>query len=240
METIRAYPECYVPSAKECLGDMAEYAIDLCGLDADWFFALFAQSRCARLFAHGNPAVVVGMSGEELAQQVIDAAYNLEVPAAQGNVEYGTLRFDAAGGRWVEAEPMPSQGLSPSYWAGWALAEYQWETARSFRSIMRAVPFSEVMGMYPLFHEMDPGQFTEAMERKVRGRLRQTRLKRIRESRGLSQSGLARASGVNIRSIQMYEQRKHDIDKAQANTLSRLALALGCSLEDLLEHPIAS
>lgn len=45
------------------------------------------------------------------------------------------------------------------------------------------------------------------------------------------------ASGVNIRSIQLYEQGVNDIDRAQAKTVYRLASALACSVEDLLEEP---
>ena len=43
-------------------------------------------------------------------------------------------------------------------------------------------------------------------------------------------------SGVSLRSIQMYEQRNKDINKAQSESLYRLAKALGCTMEDLLEE----
>lgn len=33
----------------------------------------------------------------------------------------------------------------------------------------------------------------------------------------------------------MYEQRHNDINKAQAETLHRLSIVLGCNIEDLLE-----
>ncbi len=56
---------------------------------------------------------------------------------------------------------------------------------------------------------------------------------------GCSQSQLAKMSGVSLRSIQMYEQRNKDINKAQAETLLRLARTLGCRMEDLLESDIA-
>ena len=42
-------------------------------------------------------------------------------------------------------------------------------------------------------------------------------------------------SGVSLRSIQMYEQRQNNIDKAQAHTLYKLSVALGYDIEDLLE-----
>jgi transcriptional regulator with XRE-family HTH domain len=63
-------------------------------------------------------------------------------------------------------------------------------------------------------------------------------LKQIRESRGISQTELAEKSGMNLRSIQMYEQKVNDIDKAQSQSLYKLSRVLGCGIEDLLENPI--
>ena len=60
----------------------------------------------------------------------------------------------------------------------------------------------------------------------------------MRESRGLSQAELAKESGVKLRSIQMYEQRVNDIDKAQAQTVYKLARVIGCNVEDLPENPM--
>ena len=63
----------------------------------------------------------------------------------------------------------------------------------------------------------------------------ETNLKRIRMINGYSQSQLAKKSGVGIRSIQMYEQRNKDINKASVESLYRISEVLGCSIEDLLE-----
>ena len=54
----------------------------------------------------------------------------------------------------------------------------------------------------------------------------------------MSQTELAEQSGVNLRNIQMYEQRVNGIDKAQANILYKLSRVLGCNVEDLLENPM--
>lgn len=62
-----------------------------------------------------------------------------------------------------------------------------------------------------------------------------SKLRDLRENAGLSQSGLARKSGVSLRSIQMYEQRNKDINRAQVIRVVRLARALGCQAEDLME-----
>lgn len=62
-----------------------------------------------------------------------------------------------------------------------------------------------------------------------------SKLKAIRESKGLSQAKLSEISGVNIRMIQHYEQGYKDINKAQAITLYQVAKALECKIENLLE-----
>ena len=60
-------------------------------------------------------------------------------------------------------------------------------------------------------------------------------LKRIRTGFGLSQAKLSNLSGVNVRMIQHYEQGVKDINKAQAITLYKLAQALNCKMEMLIE-----
>lgn len=60
-------------------------------------------------------------------------------------------------------------------------------------------------------------------------------LKRIRTEAKLSQSKLAELSGVNVRLIQDYEQGHKPINNAKAVTVYRLAQALDCSMEDIIE-----
>lgn len=60
-------------------------------------------------------------------------------------------------------------------------------------------------------------------------------LKWWRIERNMSQKQLAEASGVSIRMIQYYEQGKNDINKAEALTVYRLAQALDCGMENMLE-----
>ena len=62
-----------------------------------------------------------------------------------------------------------------------------------------------------------------------------TNLKRIRTELGFTQSQLAEASGVNVRMIQHYEQGVKDINAAGALTVYKIAQALKCTVEDLLE-----
>jgi DNA-binding transcriptional regulator YiaG len=124
---------------------------------------------------------------------------------------------------------------SAEYWAGWALAQFQWYSSMSFRSILRRLNFTDILSLYPSHHEADISKFFETAARLIKKQSKESELARIRKMCNLSQSALSRESGVALRSIQMYEQRRKDINKAQVQTVLRLANALGCKLTDLLE-----
>ena len=61
-----------------------------------------------------------------------------------------------------------------------------------------------------------------------------SRLKFMREYKGMSQSKLAEQSGVSLRTIQAYEQGYKDINKAQVITVLQLAEALECDVYDII------
>lgn len=83
---------------------------------------------------------------------------------------------------------------------------------------------------------MDIRQFVDEMNRRYKARKPETNLKLLRQSAGLSQSKLAELSGVPVRTIQQYEQRQKNINKAQAEYLIRLAQTLRCEAADLIEQ----
>lgn len=210
-----AYSESYLNDAKENLAVFYDYGVRVCKIKMDLLSWLFIKSGYADKFERGNPAVVAGMSGVELARRVISRAYP--------DKEF--------------KEYIPSQARSDLYWAGWSLAEYQWVTCTRFKDIFDRVPFSEIVLMYKVYHEMSIENFIEDLDKRLEKTVRETRLKTIRENRGLSQTELAKLSGVHLRSIQMYEQKINDIDKAQVRTVYKLSRVLGCTVEELLETP---
>lgn len=61
------------------------------------------------------------------------------------------------------------------------------------------------------------------------------KLKAQRTALNLSQSQLANKAGVSLAMIQKYEQGVKDINKAQGGTLLKIARALNCTIEELLE-----
>lgn len=63
----------------------------------------------------------------------------------------------------------------------------------------------------------------------------ETNLRLLRQRAGLTQRRLAELSGVPVRTVQQYEQRQKNINKAQAERLVRLSKVLCCGIGDLME-----
>ncbi len=213
---IRAYDETYLDDAMNNLGDMFEYAVNDCGYEADVFYDHFIISGIAAAFEKGNPKFVAGMSGPELASEVI----------------YRVFRFRP------DAPVSENADKSPEYWAGWILAYYQWYSARSFKFTRdNGLNMARVLTLYPTLHEADQTKFVDVANQIINKSraLGSGGLRKIRKANGMTQKALADKSGAALRMIQLYEQGKKDINKAQALTLARVARALGCDVVDLLE-----
>ena len=123
---------------------------------------------------------------------------------------------------------------SPEYWVGWILAYYQWYCGKPFSLILPKLRYQSLRNLYGVLHEADPSKAASVFD-ELLSEQAETNLARYRKARGLSQSQLANASGLSLRSIQLYEQRQNDINNAQYNRLQALAKTLGCKIEDLLE-----
>lgn len=70
---------------------------------------------------------------------------------------------------------------------------------------------------------------------KVPHTVRASKLKLMRIKKGMKQADLAEASGVPLKCIGNYEQLRRDINHARVDIVYRLAAALECKIEDLLE-----
>ena len=134
-----------------------------------------------------------------------------------------------------EAVPQERFERSKEYWIGWAVAYYQWHSSRKYSEIFKAFSFSDLQQMYYTLHEADILKFVDIVDERLKQVFSDTNLKRLRMAYGCTQAELAQKANVSLRSIQMYEQRKKDINKASAETLYRLAKVLGCEMEDLIE-----
>lgn len=62
-----------------------------------------------------------------------------------------------------------------------------------------------------------------------------SKLKLLRKSNGLTQKELSDATGIPLKSIGNYEQHVRDLNKASSIIVYKLAIALNCRMEDLIE-----
>ena len=214
---MRAYNEMYLQNAANKFGNMMDYAVNDCDIDGDEYLHMLTVAGMARQLEYGVPGVIAGLSGIEMAMNTIRAV----------------------AGEFPAAKPVFKDYRTAEFWGGWALAHYQWYCARSYASILRIMHFSDILLMYPTFHEADITKFYAAADARYVERTPKTNLKRIREAAGFSQSQLAAETGSALRSIQMYEQRRKDINKAQAITLAKIARVLGCEIGELLERELS-
>lgn len=71
--------------------------------------------------------------------------------------------------------------------------------------------------------------------RQKRGIGKDTKLKQLRLKHGLSQSKLAKLSGIPLKTLQKYESGDRPIDGAKLDTLCQISLVLNCKISELIE-----
>lgn len=211
-----AYAEEYLNDSMKNLGEAFDYAVNVCNIDIETFMGLFIASGFADMFGKGVPKVVSGLSGTELVMEVVNKAGQFySFPKQQTEYDY-----------------------SPEYWCGWILAYYQWKTGRTFKDIEVNISVTEILKMYPTLHEASEEKFVDTANAIILRRNNTTRLQRQRKQCGLTQKELAEKSGVKLRTLQQYEMKAKDINKASVSTILALASVLSCKIEDLMEYKV--
>ncbi len=210
---IRAYNELYISNARKNLANSFDYAVYTLGYSLEEYYDMFIKSGIATDFEHGDVRFAVGMSGIELALRVVEKC--------TGTYEY--------------KERVYSEGKSPEYWVGWALAYYQWYSGCSFSVFQKEVTIASVLLMYDKYHEMDIMHFVDRINEVRQGTRLYTYLRMYRERCGFSQSELAEITGIPVRTIQQYEQRQKMINHARAEYVIALANALNVQPIQLME-----
>lgn len=211
--TMEEYQEISHARIRAKLGEAFLYAVDGLGVKGADFAAFFAASSLSKRIEFGDYAISKGKSGVEIALLVMEEIFGTDCPY----------------------KPYEFHERAKDYWIGSVVAAYQERSNRSFAEIFIALPYDELERVYETLHEADISLFFDLAEARMAKVFPETRLRRLRSAYGCSQAELSRLSGVSLRSIQMYEQRQKDIDKANAISLFRIARVLGCRIEDLLE-----
>ena len=136
----RAYKKTYLSGAMRNLAVMMDCGVRKYGYSLEDFYQKFLSCEVSRQFAGGNPRYLVGMSGAELADCVVEASGGTALSENDGTYTVG-----------------------PEYWAGWVLAYYHWLSRRSFAYMYRkGLGIREVASMYHPLHEADLSKFADA------------------------------------------------------------------------------
>lgn len=210
---MKAYNSTYINSAMTCLGEMMDYGVNECGIDPAKFFQNFIGLGYASAFESGNPKYVVGMSGQELAQRIIDESK-------------------------IPTNPFSEVDYPGIYWCGWILAYYQWCTAMPFSDIIGYLGWDYLLSAYPALHTASEDKAVSTFSKIIKQEQTASRIQTARLNFGYSQSQLAAVSEINLRTLQEYENKRRNINRASADVLLRLARALGCRIEDIMEYEI--
>ena len=210
---MQAYSDLYLEDAMRNLGEAFDCAYHNYDIDLDVFLNMFIESGIAQQIELGFPKYLIGLSGCELVKVVIE------------NTNYTAVYKD---------KDRPPYSIE--YWCGWFLAYFQWHHAISFQNINYYISMHELKEKYPILHEVSEQKATHLLDEYIRNKHLPTKLQYLRQGIGISQSELSRQSGISLRMIQQYEQRKKDINKASISTIYALSRVLKCDMEYLLEY----
>ena len=138
----RAYKKTYLNGAMRNLAVMLDCGVRKYGYSIEDFYKKFLMSDVSRQFANGNPRYLVGLSGAELTDMVVQQSGNAVSDKNDGTYTVG-----------------------PEFWAGWVLAYYQWRSRRSFAYMQKkGLGITEVISMYNPLHEADVMKFVDAAD----------------------------------------------------------------------------
>ena len=210
---MKAYKEIYLDDAMRNLGTAFDFAKNSYEISMDDFYNMFLNSGIAGEFEKGSVKYVTGMSGIELVLEVLK--------------DYGWYKYK---------KDYIDYGYSCEYWCGWILAYFQWYHAIGFRQLNYYLKMSELEKLYPTLHEASEKKALEVIGEYIFNKKLQCILQYLRKANHMSQSELSELSGVSLRMIQQYEQKRKDINKAGVNTLMALSRVLSCDIEDIIEH----
>ena len=208
-----AYSEMYLYDAMHNLGEMIEYAHDACNVDPDKALSYFIISGYAGRFATGDPTVISGISGTEL-------------------YIYSAEKCCAALETWPK--PLIRYETEEYYWLGYILALFQWKTGYSFGNILSIAKAEDILRLYPALHTVAEDNVVDVILGMYKKSSQYNRLQEYRKRLGMTQLQLAKAAGVNIRTLQQYEAGTKSIKKAAAETVFSLAAVLECQPEELV------
>ena len=211
---MHGYDKFFLTNVMENLGSAFDCAVNKFEIPAKDFYEFFLISKVAEHIENGNPKYIAGLSGLELTQAIFDKV----------GIKKTVFQY-------------PNYERTKEYWAGWILSYYQWHSNLTFASIQKFLSIDTILSLYNPLHEAPEEKFIEAADSIIARNLytKPTKLQFLRKAAGLTQKELSELSGINLRTLQQYEIRLKDINKASGDSINALAKALCCNFYDVME-----
>ena len=248
---IFAYDEALLERACRSLGMMLDYAAYSLHTSPDTMMDLFSASDTAARFERGDIRLICGMSGIELAYHVLErSGLSYERTAPRHTISLSAEYWAGHALAYIQHQSCRSfddirrEFSIPDFIADFTkqrtgfLAdlpldiseEERQEAARQFgRNYAK-----ERGDVFSAGNVKKAATGTDPLAKIKKTATGSVPLAEMRIKNGLSQSQLAKASGIPLRTIQQYEQRQKDLSKARAESLLALARALHCDPSALL------
>lgn len=203
-------------SAKKMINNLGicfSFASKYLGIHANEFFKLFSSSVISVEYAKENPKYIFGMSGVELAYEVLfDLGFN------PTDIQDYNIEKDL------------------NFWVGRVIAYIQYINNYSYKYLAEIINVNSLLEHYEELINESLSTVNEYVLTKLVPSDIKSRLQEKRKLVNLSQSELAEKSSINLRTLQQYEIKGKNINNAAAANVLKLAEALGCKMEDILEY----
>lgn len=201
----------YVREAIELVAEMFEYAKAHMHIDAKDFMIYFIESGVASEIYNNNLIYIFGKSSIEIVKKILDVCH-------QKYKIYNENKILIA---------------KKEYWLGLIIASYCFLKKISFDELMKYINIDDLLKKFDVLHEASHERAIEDIDEYIKKN--GTKLAKYRQNVGLSQSELSKISGVSLRSIQLYEQRYKDINKANFDNIIKLSKVLKIEPQELYE-----
>lgn len=107
-----------------------------------------------------------------------------------------------------------------AYWCGWSYFELHQRTKKSFAFLFLKLPFSNLVDMYNVYHEMD---FSSLLEQFLRLDKEKTILRALCTERGCSISKLSLVTKINKATLSKYNSSDDALLKGSFQAVYRIA-----------------
>lgn len=201
---IRAYNELYLNDVMRTVAEIFDLAVNKQNEDLFEFSKFYASSFIAKGIEERNPVILSGSSANELISRLF--------------------------GFPIDGTMIPDR-KSKEYYTGRVLAYAQWYSGLSFKKLLTVVPAYKIASLFDTNSKLPDKRTVETL---LGGYLSTSKIKDIRNERGLTQAELSQLSGVKLRSIRSYEQGEIAADNIESGTLYAIARTLDCEMTDLL------